>query len=160
VPGKESSADFFIESVLDPNINPHQSQQGLFDVEERQSFSCPIHPNINSQEVRSHYFLHVNKRMFEANNIACGNVAELLLQWTSVGIAGITGLYCKLCTATWAKPTLNFKQILSNISVAPSGEKGTKEGMLHEVSTLHFPAQKPPLHLYFKVHVEPIFDCN
>jgi hypothetical protein len=135
-------------------------QQGLFDVEERKSFSCLIHPNINSQEVWSCYFLHVKKGMFEANNITCGNVAKLLLQWTSVGISGITGINCKLCTATRAKPTLNFKQILSDISVAPSGEKASKEGMFHEVLTLHFPAQTPPLHLYFKVHVAPIFYYN
>ncbi|PLW29010.1 hypothetical protein PCASD_18632 [Puccinia coronata f. sp. avenae] len=160
VPGKESSADFFIELVLDPNINPNPLRRGLFDVEERQSFSCLIHPNINSQEVWSRYFLHVKKEMFEANDIACGNVAKLLLRWTSVGIAGITGIYCKLCTATRVKPTLNFKKILSYISVAPSGEKATKEGMYHEVLTLHFPAQTPPLHLYFKVDVAPIINSE
>ncbi|EHS63540.1 uncharacterized protein PGTG_21646 [Puccinia graminis f. sp. tritici CRL 75-36-700-3] len=158
VAGDFASADFFIEILLDPKANPNRSRQGLFDVEERRILNCSTHPSARKTEVRSRYIINIRKAMFEANGLASSDVVNLLLRWTSSGLVGTSGLICKHCRVPKAIDPVHSKQITPDISIATACEPATTEPYLEEVSTLHFPQDRAPLHLYFLLEVTSILD--
>ncbi|OAV86522.1 hypothetical protein PTTG_29858 [Puccinia triticina 1-1 BBBD Race 1] len=156
--GKFCSADFFIKISLDPKTNPNQSRQGLFDVEERQTLTCLAHPEAPRQDVRSRFVINIQKEMFEVNAILYSDTAELLRKWISNGLIGISGLHCRDCAAKAKEPKKCKQTGASGIFSALKKEDSITDGMLRKRSTISFPKNQAPLHLYFMLDVASILD--
>ncbi|KAA1085799.1 hypothetical protein PGT21_050058 [Puccinia graminis f. sp. tritici] len=160
IEGQFASADLFIELLLDQKRNPNRALKGLFDVEEQRVLSCGIHPGTTQKLSRPLYVINIRRAAFIENLIEYPNVAELLRQWNSNGLRGVSRLQCKSCMQAGEKVPRSFVRLSSEVGMCEHNTDLGPDYSYAEHSTLGFPKDKAPLHLYFFLDVAAILDAD
>ncbi|OAV88103.1 hypothetical protein PTTG_00409 [Puccinia triticina 1-1 BBBD Race 1] len=153
VAGEYSSADFFMEILLDPKANSSEALQTLFAMEEHRVFSCPrkqhSKPINHPRSDRVLALLKITQAMFDSNGIGYADVGALITLWASSGLAGTSGLQCQTFNTSRSKKSRPSK---------PQNPDDIARSCLEELSTLSFPNGKSPPHLYFNIDSTSILD--
>ncbi|OAV94860.1 hypothetical protein PTTG_26848 [Puccinia triticina 1-1 BBBD Race 1] len=153
VAGEYSSADFFMEIMLDPKANSSEALQTLFAMEEHQVFSCPrkqhSKPINHPRSDRVLASLKITQAMFDSNGIGYADAGALITLWELSGLAGTSGLQCQTCNTSRSKKFRPSK---------PQNPDDIAGSFLEELSTISFPNGKSPPHLYFNIDSTSILD--
>ncbi|KAI7947987.1 hypothetical protein MJO28_009895 [Puccinia striiformis f. sp. tritici] len=108
IPGEFASCDLFLEIVLDPATRKNPSKaakiafppQELFSVHESQSATCeqlPLYVQDHPRPERDLTVLQILPSMFQGREQEPDLVANLVHDWSTIGIETTTGLACKSC---------------------------------------------------------------
>jgi hypothetical protein len=150
--GLFASQDFFMEILLDTKTNSSNVLRKLFLVSQKRVFSCANHPGAapidNSRSTRECTAIRIRKSMFVDNEINCANLEELISQWTTNGLRGVSGLQCRLSKAQDHNRKKTRKQITA-VNSCP---------LLQELNRLSFVDGEAPAHLYFHIDLAEILN--
>ncbi|OAV99908.1 hypothetical protein PTTG_25101 [Puccinia triticina 1-1 BBBD Race 1] len=153
VPGKFASCNLFIESILDPKRNSCKSLRSFFLVDELRIFTCPCHKAqiLHPREQQSTTTLRIKGSMFEQNGISRTDPAQLITLWSTVGLAGFSGLHCKSCQTNSKKKNNQKGKKIEESTLSDTGK-------LQEQSVISSSEANPPAHLHFHIESATILD--